>query len=333
MKAMRSRELDAVPRPPADTGELLERLEQPSHDRYELLFEALRRRVPVDELNGRTAIHPWFLDQLAEVVEGEAAQGTSLARKKDLGFSDEQAGVSRGGAARRRPSAGVPVCRHLRRRVRGRDSLLLLVLRARHARRPGGGGTSRLTPERRDPGVRPEPDRAGDRIRLLLRPRRDDRARDGPGRGDDQLQPGDGLDRLRHVRPALFRAAHGGGRARGDRRRASRRRDRAVRRPDAPADRGRPAGGGGEAPRHAGRGHRPGRGPRALRRAARPARDRTSALRHRPQRAGGARRRAASRVPPAGTPLLCARRAGDGALLLGSRPRRLCRPRRRRAQR
>ena len=43
MKAMRSRELDATPRPPADDDELLARLEVPSHDRYELLFEALRR--------------------------------------------------------------------------------------------------------------------------------------------------------------------------------------------------------------------------------------------------------------------------------------------------
>ena len=97
MKAMRSRELDSEPRPPEDTDELLERLEQPAHDRYELLLEALRREVPIEELNGRTEVHRWFLTQLAEVVEGERETGTgSLARKKDLGLSDEQAGVSRG---------------------------------------------------------------------------------------------------------------------------------------------------------------------------------------------------------------------------------------------
>ncbi len=96
MKALRSRELDTVPRPPEDTDELLERLVHPSHDRYELLLEALRRRVPVDELGRRMAIHRWFLDQLEEVVEAEREPGPeSLARKKDLGFSDEQAGVSR----------------------------------------------------------------------------------------------------------------------------------------------------------------------------------------------------------------------------------------------
>ena len=66
----------------------------------------------------------------------------------------------------------------------------------------------------RDPRLRPEPDRAGDRVRLLLRARRPD----VPGarlRGDDgQLQPRDGLDRLRHLRPPLLRAALAGGGAR-----------------------------------------------------------------------------------------------------------------------
>jgi carbamoyl-phosphate synthase large subunit len=96
MKAMRSRELDASPRPPDNTDELLERLERPSHDRYELLFEALRRGVPVEDLNARTAIHPWFLDQFREVLEAEGEDGAdALARKKDLGLSDELAGVSR----------------------------------------------------------------------------------------------------------------------------------------------------------------------------------------------------------------------------------------------
>src|SRR6266536_576139 len=39
MKAMRSRELDALADPPDEDTELLARLERPSHDRYELLFE------------------------------------------------------------------------------------------------------------------------------------------------------------------------------------------------------------------------------------------------------------------------------------------------------
>src|SRR4051794_18635734 len=91
MKAMRSRELDAEGLPPRETEELLGRLKRPSHDRYELLFEALRRGVEPDELHTRTAIHPWFLGQFAELA---AADERPLADKKDLGFSDEQAGVT-----------------------------------------------------------------------------------------------------------------------------------------------------------------------------------------------------------------------------------------------
>jgi carbamoyl-phosphate synthase large subunit len=93
MKAMRSRELDAVPEPPADTEELLARLEWPSHDRYELLLEALRRKVAIEELAARTAIHPWFLQQFGELVEADS-NDVPLGHKKELGFSDEACGVT-----------------------------------------------------------------------------------------------------------------------------------------------------------------------------------------------------------------------------------------------
>ena len=90
-------------------------------------------------------------------------------------------------------------------------------------------------------GAGPEPHRPGHRVRLLLRARRDDRPRVRPRRGDDQLQPGDGLDRLRHLRPPVLRAADARGRARRRRGRAARGRDRPVRRPDAAEARRRPA--------------------------------------------------------------------------------------------
>ncbi len=94
MKALRSRELDSVARLPKDSEDLLTRLGEPSHDRYELLFEALRRGFGVEALRERTQIDPWYLRQFAELVEAEADH-VALATKKDLGFSDQQAGVTR----------------------------------------------------------------------------------------------------------------------------------------------------------------------------------------------------------------------------------------------
>ena len=85
--------------------------------------------------------------------------------------------------------------------------------------RPGAGrteprGRARRAAEHRDPRLGAEPDRAGNRVRLLLRARRPDGPRAGARRGDDQLQPRDRLDRLRHLRPAVLRAADARGRAR-----------------------------------------------------------------------------------------------------------------------
>jgi carbamoyl-phosphate synthase large subunit len=70
-KAMRSRELDVEP---SFEGDLLERLETPSHDRYELLFEAVRRGASEAEIRERTGIDPWFVAELAALARGEDPQ-------------------------------------------------------------------------------------------------------------------------------------------------------------------------------------------------------------------------------------------------------------------
>jgi carbamoyl-phosphate synthase large subunit len=67
VKAMRSRELDVEP---SFEGDLLTRLEVPSHDRYELIFEALRRGQGEAELCERTGIDPWFMAEIAELARG-----------------------------------------------------------------------------------------------------------------------------------------------------------------------------------------------------------------------------------------------------------------------
>ena len=161
-KAMRSRELDEPASIPADTEELLARLETPSSDRFDLIQAAFQRGVDVDTVNARTADRP---------LVPPRAGGARHRRRRHRG-----------------PRAHLQVRGHLRRRVRGGDPLLLLGHERRTAPPDGGGRApdlrgrplgARQARLGRDPRIRPEPDRAGDRVRLLLRARGDDGARVG----------------------------------------------------------------------------------------------------------------------------------------------------------
>jgi carbamoyl-phosphate synthase large subunit len=71
VKAMRSRELDVVPPAEGETDELLTRLELPAHDRYEVLFEVVRRGVSEEEIHRRTGMDPWFVAEIAALARGE----------------------------------------------------------------------------------------------------------------------------------------------------------------------------------------------------------------------------------------------------------------------
>ncbi len=74
VKAMRSRELDVDGAPGGSLEELLTRLETPSHDRYEVLFEALRHGASEGEIHSRTGIDPWFLAEIAPLAAGHDPQ-------------------------------------------------------------------------------------------------------------------------------------------------------------------------------------------------------------------------------------------------------------------
>src|SRR5215216_1566910 len=71
VKAMRSRELDVEA---SFEGDLLARLETPSPDRYELIFEAIRRGHTERELCERSGIDPWFMAEIAALARGEDPQ-------------------------------------------------------------------------------------------------------------------------------------------------------------------------------------------------------------------------------------------------------------------
>ena len=74
VKALRSRELDVTAAPEGELTELLVRLETPSHDRYEVLFEAFRAGASEREVHERTGINPWFLAELAPLAAGHDPQ-------------------------------------------------------------------------------------------------------------------------------------------------------------------------------------------------------------------------------------------------------------------
>ncbi len=67
-KAMRSRELDAVPDVDRPLEELLARLEMPGPDRYDVLHAAFAAGAELDDVNRRTSIDMWFLRELQELA-------------------------------------------------------------------------------------------------------------------------------------------------------------------------------------------------------------------------------------------------------------------------
>ena len=224
-------------------------------------------------------VHPWFRAELERLRLGRMNLSDLVAddwlRLKRLGHSDAAVaaacGVSEERARAARRACGV---RPAYRRV---DSCAAEVEAASNYFYSTWGEHEEATPDgrfRRHPRLRSEPDRPGDRVRLLLRARSAELPRARLRGGDGQLQPGDRLDRLRHLGPALLRAARRRGGARDLRTRAAGGRRDPVRRPDPAQARAGDRGRRLPDPRHALRGGRPGGGPRALRGALRGARDR-----------------------------------------------------------
>ena len=191
-------------------AELLEAAAVPTPERIFHLGEALRRGVPVDELAAATTIDPWFLDQMALVVEErdvlerdgpEDMTTRQWRRAKRLGFSDAQLAhlwsMDEGEVRDRREAAGVlPVFKTV-------DTCAAEFA----AETPYHYSTYEDETEVRpsscaqggDPRCRAQPDRPGHRVRLLLRPCVVRVAGGGLRDRDGQLQPRDGVDRLRHL--------------------------------------------------------------------------------------------------------------------------------------
>ena len=67
-KAMRSRELDANANVAGTREELLERLERPSSERYDILLAAFRAGAEPEEVSAVTHIDMWFLRELQQLA-------------------------------------------------------------------------------------------------------------------------------------------------------------------------------------------------------------------------------------------------------------------------
>jgi carbamoyl-phosphate synthase large subunit len=85
-KALRSRELDSKPVFPQSDAELVDLAAIPGAARFDHVLEALRRGVSVDELNERTRIDRWFLNEFSELV----ASGVDGAGGRVYPFSGER---------------------------------------------------------------------------------------------------------------------------------------------------------------------------------------------------------------------------------------------------
>jgi len=234
-------------------------LRVPRPERIFSVLAALRAGTSPVSIAEATGIDRWFLDRFVEVIEVE--RDLVDLRRGPRAPPRHRRRRRRGPPPGGRRPAGLPARRHVRGGVRVDDALPLLLLRAR------GRGGADVAEEDRGPRLGPEPDRAGARVRLLLRPRGRGDLRGRARVGDDQLQPRDGLDGLRHVRPPLLRAAHVRGRDGRDREGAAGGRPRPVRRADAAEARAPARARGRQDPRDLARSDRPRRGPRAFRRA------------------------------------------------------------------
>ncbi len=212
---------------PGDKAELLARGRPPDRRPHQHRHAGHPRRAPPsEEVFDATKIDPWFVDQLFLIKE----------------IADELAAAPSGWTptCSPRPSGTASPTRRSARSAGLREDV---VREVRHALgvRPVYKTVDTCAAEfaaktpyfyssydeetrgraareaRRDhPRLRPQPHRPGHRVRLLLRPRLLRAERRGLRDRDGQLQPRDRLHGLRHLRPALLRAAHARGRA-GDR--------------------------------------------------------------------------------------------------------------------
>ena len=310
-----------------DDSTLRKKLVVPNDRRMWALFRALERGWTVEQLHELTNMDPWFLQQFSQIAELRRIAGMQEFRELSTDFLRT---LKRAGFGDREIAAiyGVPEATIRERRIE--DGLIASYKRIDTCAAEfesftpymystyenGDESNPNAKREGGHPRKRPQQNRSGSRVRLLLLSRGVCAARRRLRNGHDQLQPGDGVDRLRHDRPAVFRAADVRGRHVGDRAREHRRRrcgvPRAVRRADAAQAVAGAAGGGREDSRHLARLDRPRRRSPPVRAAALGSRHSAARERHRDVARGSARSGAEDRISGRRPAVVRARRPRHG---------------------
>jgi carbamoyl-phosphate synthase large subunit len=107
-KALRSRELDSEAEIPSDDGDLLELLEKPCAERFDLILAAFERGIDIEAVHERSRVDRWFLRELlALATEGDGTEGLVRTYKAvDTCAAEFEAATPYYYSTHERPSAG-----------------------------------------------------------------------------------------------------------------------------------------------------------------------------------------------------------------------------------
>ncbi len=336
-KGLRSMEtglsgLDEI-EPPGDGGTDAFRaaLSAPRPDRILMAGQALRAGLSVEDIHEACKFDPWFLREIERIVDAERAVAATglpadpgaLRRLKALGFSDHRLAQLTGRAeadiAAHRARLGV---RAVYRRIDTCAAEFASATPYMYSTYEGGYGTPVCEA---DPTARKKivilgggPNRIGQGIEFDYCCVHAAYALREAGFETIMVNcnPETVRSRLRHLRPAVFRAADRRGRDRAGASRAGARHraglHRSIWRADSAQAVAIAVGRRHPDPRHQRRRDRHGRGPRALPEATERARPAAAGERHRPLRRRGGDDRRAGRLSGGDPTKLCAGRSGDG---------------------
>ncbi|HEY5052064.1 MAG TPA: carbamoyl-phosphate synthase large subunit, partial [Solirubrobacterales bacterium] len=125
-KALRSRELDAEPDLPAADEDLLRRLRIPCPDRFDLILEAFRRGIAIEDVHECCLVDRWFLSELRTLAtEGDGTEGQVRTYKAvDTCAAEFEAATPYYYSGHERPRADGSVSSEVRRGER--DSVVIL---------------------------------------------------------------------------------------------------------------------------------------------------------------------------------------------------------------